>query len=148
MVLFLFLSLSSSFTSLSLSPLLFFFFMCRLKLFSFRRKKARNQAMTICLKFWWLANKELARHRVCTASPPFFVSFSHSLFPSHSAVIKRYVHNIYSVHYKATIGVDFALKVINWDENSVVRLQLWDIAGSSTSPIFLHLVAQFCLSFL
>jgi GTPase SAR1 family protein len=25
--------------------------------------------------------------------------------------------------------VDFALKVINWDQNTVVRLQLWDIAG-------------------
>ena len=51
-------------------------------------------------------------------------------FSSHThTVIKRYVHGIYSVHYKATIGVDFALKVINWDENSVVRLQLWDIAG-------------------
>ena len=27
------------------------------------------------------------------------------------------------------IGVDFALKVINWDADTVVRLQLWDIAG-------------------
>ena len=27
------------------------------------------------------------------------------------------------------IGVDFALKVINWDANTVIRLQLWDIAG-------------------
>ncbi len=27
------------------------------------------------------------------------------------------------------IGVDFALKVINWDENTLIRLQLWDIAG-------------------
>ncbi len=27
------------------------------------------------------------------------------------------------------IGVDFALKVINWDPKTVVRLQLWDIAG-------------------
>ena len=60
-------------------------------------------------------------------------------FPSHliplpsflviTIVIKRYVHGIYSNHYKATIGVDFALKVINWDDKTVVRLQLWDIAG-------------------
>lgn len=27
------------------------------------------------------------------------------------------------------IGVDFALKVLNWDAKTIVRLQLWDIAG-------------------
>ncbi len=26
-------------------------------------------------------------------------------------------------------GVDFALKVLRWDGDTVVRLQLWDIAG-------------------
>ncbi|XP_057660479.1 ras-related protein Rab-38 isoform X1 [Diorhabda carinulata] len=46
-----------------------------------------------------------------------------------TSIIKRYVHRFFTQHYRATIGVDFALKVLNWDENTVIRLQLWDIAG-------------------
>ncbi|XP_018590307.1 ras-related protein Rab-38b isoform X2 [Scleropages formosus] len=45
-----------------------------------------------------------------------------------TSIIKRYVQQSFSSNYRATIGVDFALKVLNWDSETF-RLQLWDIAG-------------------
>jgi small GTP-binding protein len=46
-----------------------------------------------------------------------------------TAIIKRYVHGTFGNNYKATIGVDFALKVIQKSSDLVIRIQLWDIAG-------------------
>ena len=46
-----------------------------------------------------------------------------------TSLIQRYVHNIFSREYKATIGVDFAYKLIQISPDKIVRLQLWDIAG-------------------
>jgi len=46
-----------------------------------------------------------------------------------TSFIKRYVHQFFSRAYKATIGVDFALKTLQYDDHTLVRLQLWDIAG-------------------
>lgn len=52
-----------------------------------------------------------------------------------TSFIKRYVHQFFSQNYRATIGVDFALKVLNWDQNTIIRLQLWDIAGNISFKI-------------
>ncbi|XP_063958193.1 ras-related protein Rab-32B-like [Lytechinus pictus] len=46
-----------------------------------------------------------------------------------TSLIRRYTEGYFSPNYKLTIGVDFALKSLDWDENTKVNLQLWDIAG-------------------
>jgi small GTP-binding protein len=46
-----------------------------------------------------------------------------------TAFINRWICDTFSVKYKATIGVDFKLKVQHMKDGSVCRLQCWDIAG-------------------
>jgi GTPase SAR1 family protein len=48
-----------------------------------------------------------------------------------TSFIRRYVQNAFRGDYKATIGVDFALKIVRWSENQTIKLQLWDIAGNN-----------------
>ncbi|KAK7477449.1 hypothetical protein BaRGS_00029280 [Batillaria attramentaria] len=46
-----------------------------------------------------------------------------------TSVIRRYTEGYFSPNYKLTIGVDFALKSLDWNDTTKVNLQLWDIAG-------------------
>jgi len=46
-----------------------------------------------------------------------------------TSLIKRYCEGYFTPNYKLTIGVDFAVKSIEWDEETNINLQLWDIAG-------------------
>eukprot|EP01111_Echinosteliopsis_oligospora_P002372 TRINITY_DN1349_c0_g1_i1.p1 TRINITY_DN1349_c0_g1~~TRINITY_DN1349_c0_g1_i1.p1 ORF type:complete len:215 (+),score=50.48 TRINITY_DN1349_c0_g1_i1:146-790(+) len=46
-----------------------------------------------------------------------------------TSIIKRYCEGYFTPNYKLTIGVDFAVKVVEWDDQTTVSLQLWDIAG-------------------
>lgn len=46
-----------------------------------------------------------------------------------TSVIKRYAHDTFSEQFLSTIGVDFALKILNMNDDTIIRLQLWDIAG-------------------
>lgn len=56
-----------------------------------------------------------------------------------SSLVKRYVRNQFYEELKTTIGVDFSMKVIDWDAHTRVRLQLWDIAGKSFNQKFVEL---------
>ncbi|KAG7249329.1 hypothetical protein CRUP_024416, partial [Coryphaenoides rupestris] len=47
-----------------------------------------------------------------------------------TSIIRRYVDELFAQTYKATVGVDFSLKTVEWDARTVLRLQFWDIAGA------------------
>jgi Ras-related protein Rab-32 len=46
-----------------------------------------------------------------------------------TSIIRRYADGTFSSNYKITIGADFAIKSLAWDENTQINVQLWDIAG-------------------
>lgn len=46
-----------------------------------------------------------------------------------TSILQRYINDYFSSKYKATIGVDFLLKTIEWKAGTMLSLQFWDIAG-------------------
>ncbi|KAK6020209.1 hypothetical protein OSTOST_14141 [Ostertagia ostertagi] len=46
-----------------------------------------------------------------------------------TSIIRRFVHDVFTANYKATIGVDFAMKKMILDDDMQVYLQIWDISG-------------------
>eukprot|EP01126_Amoeba_proteus_P048837 TRINITY_DN566_c0_g1_i1.p1 TRINITY_DN566_c0_g1~~TRINITY_DN566_c0_g1_i1.p1 ORF type:complete len:220 (-),score=29.37 TRINITY_DN566_c0_g1_i1:326-985(-) len=46
-----------------------------------------------------------------------------------TSLIKRYCFDTFSRNYKATIGSDFAMKTLNLNDTTMIKLQFWDIAG-------------------
>src|SRR3989338_6569029 len=46
-----------------------------------------------------------------------------------TCIIQRYVHGMMTRDYKVTLGVDFAIKQLTWENGAQLQLQLWDIAG-------------------
>jgi small GTP-binding protein len=46
-----------------------------------------------------------------------------------TCIIRKFVESKFSEFYRTTIGVDFANKVVQWNETTTVDVQLWDIAG-------------------
>jgi len=50
-----------------------------------------------------------------------------------TSIIKRYVHNVFSINCIETMGADFALKEIRWNDDVNISIQFWDIAGRFNS---------------
>lgn len=46
-----------------------------------------------------------------------------------TAVVRRYTDGRFSSNYKITIGADFSMRTLQWDECTKINMQLWDIAG-------------------
>jgi len=46
-----------------------------------------------------------------------------------SSLIRRFVHDKFTLHYKFTIGVDFATKTIEYELEKQARVTIWDIGG-------------------
>jgi small GTP-binding protein len=57
-----------------------------------------------------------------------------------TSLIERYVSNSFTENYKATIGVNFASKVIQISDNKVVNLNLWDIGGQERFKYLSHVL--------
>ena len=59
-----------------------------------------------------------------------------------TSLIRQYVQGFFSEFYKTTIGVDFANKDYQWDQNTTVNIQLWDIAGQERYGNMTHVYYQ------
>ena len=59
-----------------------------------------------------------------------------------TSLIRQYVHGFFSEFYRSTIGVDFAHKDIQWGDNLLINLQLWDISGQERFGSVTHMYYQ------
>lgn len=48
-----------------------------------------------------------------------------------TSFVQRYANDSFRQDYKGTVGVDFALKVLRVSCDTLVKLQLWDVAGNT-----------------
>eukprot|EP01087_Luapelamoeba_hula_P011555 TRINITY_DN3149_c0_g1_i2.p1 TRINITY_DN3149_c0_g1~~TRINITY_DN3149_c0_g1_i2.p1 ORF type:complete len:223 (-),score=33.15 TRINITY_DN3149_c0_g1_i2:251-919(-) len=67
-----------------------------------------------------------------------------------TSLVKRLKFNTFSDKVNSTVGVDFVMKEIKWEEKKIVRLQLWDIAGQErfgnlTRVYYKEAVGVFCV---
>lgn len=49
-----------------------------------------------------------------------------------SSLLNRFTNNEYKEAYSTTLGVEFCSKTIMLDNNTSIRLQIWDTAGQES----------------
>ncbi|CAD8176472.1 unnamed protein product [Paramecium pentaurelia] len=49
-----------------------------------------------------------------------------------SCLLMRYMKDNFTTEYNVTIGVEFLSKIVNVDQNTQVKLQIWDTAGQES----------------
>ena len=52
-----------------------------------------------------------------------------------TSIVRRWANSIFSTNYKATVGVDFALKTIKQANDDEIRIQIWEIGGQETGVL-------------
>jgi hypothetical protein len=75
-------------------------------------------------------------HIVRSVADFFFrVSIIHNdLATGKTSLIQRYTKGVFNgSRYQATLGVDFSLKELHLDANTIVNLQLWDVYDKKLS---------------
>lgn len=91
--------------------------------------------MSICLKCWLWVIPALVKppllSDMCTVSLP--INIGQQLV-SDSQLFNMYSYHLIDIFNSiiVQIGVDFAFKHVQWDNNLSLKLQLWDIAGQVT----------------
>jgi GTPase SAR1 family protein len=53
-----------------------------------------------------------------------------------SSLISRYCYNVFFKQYRPTIGIEFAIKLINDPEIGDIKAQFWDMSGRRTFKFF------------
>jgi len=63
-----------------------------------------------------------------------------------TSLIKRYTEGVFTANYKLTIGVDFAVKSLKWQDGASINLQLWDIAGHERFGCMTHVYYKYAIA--
>lgn len=53
-----------------------------------------------------------------------------------TCMLNQYTHKEFKPDYNVTIGVEFSSKTVQLDENTKVKLQIWDTVNKYTSNCF------------